>query len=63
MKQERPGVPVVVVSRLPEASLWLNALGTPEYCAAPFQSTQIKWLQSVLNSAAFPYNAPMTAMA
>jgi chemotaxis response regulator CheB len=39
MKQERPGVPVVVVSRLPEASLWLNVLelGAADYCAAPFE--------------------------
>ena len=51
MKQERRGVPVVVVSRLPEASLWLNALelGAADYCTPPFESTQIKWvLQSVL---------------
>jgi len=55
MKQERTDVPVVAVSRLPEVSLWLNALelGAADYCAPPFESIQIQWiLESALKSAA-----------
>ena len=39
------GVPVVVVSRLPEISQWLDALeaGAADYCAAPFEHPQISW--------------------
>lgn len=38
--------PVVVVSRLPEVNNWLDALeaGAADYCAAPFESVQMKWL-------------------
>jgi DNA-binding NtrC family response regulator len=45
--QERcPGVPVVVVSRVPEVSAWLDALekGAADYCGAPFEARQIRWL-------------------
>jgi DNA-binding response OmpR family regulator len=38
--------PVVVVSRLPEVTSWLDALeaGAADYCAAPFESIQMRWL-------------------
>lgn len=38
--------PVVVVSRLPEVNNWLDALeaGAADYCAAPFETVQMKWL-------------------
>jgi DNA-binding NtrC family response regulator len=55
MKAEKPGLPVVAVSRLPEVSAWLNALelGAADYCAPPFEPAQIRWiLQSALNPAA-----------
>jgi hypothetical protein len=44
-----PGRPVVVVSRLPEVSAWLDALeqGAADYCGAPFEQKQVGW---VLNS-------------
>jgi DNA-binding NtrC family response regulator len=51
---EKPGLPVVVVSRLPEASAWLDALelGAADYCAPPFEPAQIQWiLQSALKAA------------
>lgn len=54
MKAERPGVPVVVVSRLPEVSAWLHALelGAVDYCAPPFEPDHIQWiLQSALKAA------------
>jgi CheY-like chemotaxis protein len=37
---------IVVVSRHPEVSDWLDALecGATDYCAAPFESTQLLWL-------------------
>jgi DNA-binding response OmpR family regulator len=40
------GLPVVVVSRLPEVEGWLNALedGAADYCAAPFEPIQLRWL-------------------
>lgn len=40
------GLPVVVVSRLPEVEGWLNALedGAADYCAAPFEAAQLRWL-------------------
>lgn len=39
-------VPYVVVSRLPEVQGWLDALeaGAADYCAAPFEEIQIRWL-------------------
>lgn len=41
-----PARPIVVVSRIPKVSDWLDALeaGAADYCAAPFESTQIRWL-------------------
>lgn len=41
-----PGKPVIVTSRLPEVSGWLDALeaGAADYCAAPFEGAQIRWL-------------------
>ncbi|MBI4893633.1 MAG: hypothetical protein HY821_23635 [Acidobacteria bacterium] len=40
------GLPVVVVSRLPEESGWLDALeaGAADYCAAPFEPIHLRWL-------------------
>jgi hypothetical protein len=39
-------LPVVVVSRLPEVSQWLDALdaGAADYCAAPFEHQHMSWL-------------------
>jgi CheY-like chemotaxis protein len=41
-----PHVPVVVVSRLPDTDDWLDALeaGAADYCAAPFEPIQLRWL-------------------
>lgn len=45
-----PRRPVIVTSRLPEMTSWINALeaGAADYCGAPFEATQVRW---VLNSA------------
>jgi DNA-binding response OmpR family regulator len=50
-----PGVPVIVVSRLPEVSSWLRALeqGAADYCGAPFEARQVRW---ALNSSLAPAN-------
>ena len=55
MRQIRPGVPVIVVSRLPEVSAWLRALeqGAADYCGAPFEPRQVRW---ALNSSLAPTN-------
>jgi FixJ family two-component response regulator len=49
----RSDLPVVVVSRMPEVSAWLDALeqGAADYCGAPFEATQVRW---VLNTSLAP---------
>jgi len=39
-------LPFVVVTRLPETSHWLDALeaGATDYCSAPFEPHQLRWL-------------------
>jgi DNA-binding NtrC family response regulator len=46
VRNRRPELPVVVVSRLPEVSGWLDALeaGASDYCGAPFEATQVRWV-------------------
>ena len=46
VRKQRPELPVVVVSRLPEVSGWLDALdaGACDYCGAPFEATQVRWV-------------------
>jgi DNA-binding response OmpR family regulator len=49
-----PEVPVVMVNRVPENSRWLDALelGASDYCGAPFEAVQVRWLvDAVLRSA------------
>lgn len=45
-----PGLPVVVVTRLPETEKWLAALeaGAADYCAAPFERIQVRWIVSAV---------------
>jgi DNA-binding response OmpR family regulator len=46
----QPLLPFVVVTRLPETADWLDALeaGATDYCSAPFETRQLRWLmQSV----------------
>jgi PleD family two-component response regulator len=42
------GVPAIVVSRLPHAHEWLDAIeaGASDYVAPPFEERQIEWLMS-----------------
>jgi DNA-binding response OmpR family regulator len=55
IQRSRPGVPVIVVSRVPEVSSWLHALelGAADYCGAPFEARQVRW---ALNSSLAPAN-------
>jgi DNA-binding NarL/FixJ family response regulator len=46
VREERPALPFVVVTRVPETTAWLDALeaGATDYCSSPFESRQIHWL-------------------
>lgn len=46
LKLRHPAASVIVASRLPDVSDWLDALdaGAADYCAAPFEPAQIRWL-------------------
>jgi DNA-binding response OmpR family regulator len=51
IRAEKPGLPFVVVTRIPETSDWLDALeaGATDYCSAPFEARHLNWmLQSAL---------------
>jgi DNA-binding response OmpR family regulator len=49
-----PDVPVVMVNRVPENSRWLDALelGASDYCGAPFEAVQVRWLVDAVLRAA-----------
>ncbi|MBM3787601.1 MAG: hypothetical protein FJW30_24865 [Acidobacteria bacterium] len=44
IRGERP--PVVAVTRFPEDEEWIDALdlGAADYCAPPFEQSQLRWL-------------------
>ena len=46
VREERPALPFVVVTRIPETTEWLDALeaGATDYCSSPFEARQIHWL-------------------
>lgn len=46
VKFKKPDLPFIVATRLPEVSAWLDALdaGASDYCAAPFEPIQIRWI-------------------
>ncbi len=53
IKRRKPGLPVVVVSRLPDIANWLDAMeaGASDYCAPPFDARHIQWIvQSAFRS-------------
>jgi DNA-binding NtrC family response regulator len=43
---QRPRLRVIATTRLPETAEWLDSVeaGAADYCAAPFEATQIRWL-------------------
>jgi DNA-binding NtrC family response regulator len=46
LRSAKPEAPIVVVSRHPEISDWLDSIeaGATDYCAAPFENAQVKWI-------------------
>lgn len=46
VREERPALPFVVVTRVPETAAWLDALeaGATDYCCSPVESRQLHWL-------------------
>ena len=50
LREEYAGLPVIVVTRQPDAKHWLDVLesGATDYCGAPFERVQLRW---ILNSA------------
>jgi DNA-binding response OmpR family regulator len=49
LRENHPELPVIAVTRVPETAHWLDALdaGATDYCGAPFERVQIRW---ILNS-------------
>ena len=46
VRLHRPDLPVIVVSRKPNAPEWIDAMesGATDYCSAPFEPTQLRWV-------------------
>ena len=49
-RSRTPHLPLVVVTRLPENSRWLDALeaGAKDYCGAPFEHAQLQWIMDTV---------------
>jgi hypothetical protein len=46
LRSQHPKASIIVVSRHPEVGDWLDSIeaGATDYCAAPFDSTQVQWI-------------------
>ena len=46
LRRINPNASIISVSRLPETTDWLNVIeaGADDYCAAPFESHQLRWI-------------------
>jgi DNA-binding NtrC family response regulator len=46
LRSAKPEASIVVVSRHPEVSDWLDSIeaGATDYCAAPFEKSQVQWI-------------------
>ena len=46
LRAANPDASIVVVSRHPEVSGWLDSIeaGATDYCAAPFETAQVQWI-------------------
>jgi DNA-binding NtrC family response regulator len=46
LKDAEPDLPFVVTTRMPDPAQWLNALdaGAADYCGAPFEAIQVRWI-------------------
>jgi CheY-like chemotaxis protein len=54
LRTSEPRLPVIVATRLPEAGRWLDALdaGAADYCGAPFERIQVRWILDTVSRAA-----------
>jgi len=50
LRASAPDLPLVVVTRFPENSTWLDALeaGAKDYCGAPFEPAQLRWIMDTV---------------
>jgi DNA-binding response OmpR family regulator len=57
VREERPELPFVVVTRVAETKEWLNALeaGATDYCSSPFETRHIHWLMETALQNMAPY--------
>jgi DNA-binding response OmpR family regulator len=48
LRQSEPDLPVIVVTRTPGTTQWLDALdaGATDYCGAPFERLQVRWIMN-----------------
>ena len=55
-----PDLPVVIVTRLPDSDKWLDALeaGASDYCSAPFERIQVRWILSAVLDHHTPVRKP-----
>ena len=46
VRNARPSLPFIVVTRIPETKEWLDALeaGATDYCTAPIEARQLQWM-------------------
>ena len=46
LRESHPKLPVIAVTRVPQTAHWLDALdaGANDYCGAPFERVQIRWI-------------------
>jgi DNA-binding NtrC family response regulator len=46
VREARPEMPFVIVTRIPGTREWLDALeaGATDYCSAPYETRQLRWL-------------------
>ena len=50
LRASAPDLPLVVATRLPENSTWIDALeaGAKDYCGAPFEPAQLRWIMDTV---------------
>jgi CheY-like chemotaxis protein len=59
IRHYEPDLPVIAVTRIPEPKRWLDALeaGAADYCGAPFERIQIRWIMNTVLGLAAPQAA------
>jgi DNA-binding response OmpR family regulator len=53
LRETEPNLPVIVVTRVPGTRSWLDALdaGASDYCGAPFEPVQVRWIMDSVTRA------------